>query len=444
MNHLKFWTVARHRRMSLIIIFVFYSVAMGQERDLSQPVWLAQLEQPAVKPDTTELKLDYLKDNLLTNNSRLRAVYAEWKLKAHEQGTVVGIPDPTISMGYFVEPVETALGPQKGKLSIAQNIPWFSKTRSSRQAKAAASAQAYENLRHTWLLLARDLDLLWYEGIYLKNNIKILEQKSALSRDLEAVLASQYTSASTSHQVYTSAQIQSLEWLETLQSLKDQLFRVQVKLGALLELDGPLLLVEFERDTEKHMGVHPEATLAQHPRIVGLESLIKVAKAQQTTAYANYYPDLRIGVDYIFTDEKEVNGVGISGSGKDPLIFSLGLSLPIWNWSKKRAGRDVAKHRLEQAHALRKHEEVRLLEQIETARSILAEKERYSAMLNNDLIPKSEEIVRVAEQAYISQNINIESLTQARQKLLDLRLSLEQVRLSIQEQRIILAYLEGE
>ena len=445
MNHFRNWARVNHGRVCLVILFVFYPLANGQERGSSQPGWLTRLEQPVVKPTLAEWNLDYLRDNLLTNNSRLRAAYAEWKMKSLEEGTVVSIPDPTISMGYYLEPVETAQGPQIAKFSIAQTIPWFLKTRSFRQVKAGASDQAYEKLRNTRLKLIRDLELLWNEGVYLENSIKIMDQKSALSRDLETVFASQYTRASISHQTYSSAQIQTLEWVEKLQALKDRLFRVQVKLGAMLELDGPLLLVEFDRPLENESESVPQGTVpSQHPSIVGLDRLITVAEAQQATANANYYPDVRVGVDYIITGEQEMNGAAIAESGDDPLIFSLGLSLPIWNWSKKRAAKDVAKHRLEQARALRNRAEIDLREQFETARSTLAEKERYMALLKNDLIPKSEEIVRVAEQAYISQNTNIESLTLTRYKLLDLRLSFEQAQFSAEEQKILMAYLEGE
>ena len=78
------------------------------------------------------------------------------------------------------------------------------------------------------------------------------------------------------------------------------------------------------------------------------------------------------------------------------------------------------------------------------ALSELAENQRQIALFTDVLIPKSEEIVQVAEQAYISQSADIEALTETRQELLNLRLRLAKAQYSAEIQNITIAYLEGE
>jgi outer membrane protein TolC len=436
----KCWTLS-----PVLMLVMLSSVALGDDISQRQSAWHAQLEKPPAKLTSAATSVDDLIENVLTNNSQLRAQYADWKVKVAAQKTVITLPDPTFSMGYFIESVETAQGPQNAKLSIGQTFPWISKTRANFDIKQARADQAYEKLENIRLTLIRDLRLLWNEATYLQNSIDIIAQKSGLSKDLEAVLTTQYTSASISHKGYASVQIQSLKWTEKLLTLVDQLYRIRINLGALLELDGPLDLSAIP-GSSAFEGVsqsdHGFSNL--HPKLLSLDKSIESSEAAQVAALADYYPDLRMGLDYIFTGEKVVDGSAIPESGQDPIIFSMGFSIPIWNWGKQRSAVNVAKYQVEQAQALRNHAEIQLRMQHAIALSELAENQRQIALFTDVLIPKSEEIVQVAEQAYISQSADIEALTETRQELLNLRLRLAKAQYSAEIQNITIAYLEGE
>ena len=38
---------------------------------------------------------------------------------------VRGLPDPSLTVGYFISPVETRIGPQRARFSLVQMFPWF-------------------------------------------------------------------------------------------------------------------------------------------------------------------------------------------------------------------------------------------------------------------------------------------------------------------------------
>ncbi len=435
----------RKRLTSQIVIYMllFSLASANQERnDVESISWLALIEQGPMQAPAQIEQLDDLIQIVLTNNSRLQAQYAEWKMRLEQVGTIVRLPDPTFSAGYFLEPVETAQGPQAVKLSLGQTIPWFSKTKAAQQVKRAQADQAYEVLHNTKLHLIRELRLIWAETVYLQASKAILEKKVALSMDLEAILTAQYMSASISHRKYAGIQIQTLDLMEQLQKLKDREYRIHVDLAVILELDTPLglpkinsVVISADYDSE---------VIDHHPKLLRLNKLYQEAKAQQLLAHADYVPDFRIGMDYILTDARIVNGLEVSGSGKNPLAFSFGISVPVWNWNKKRSAVEASKWQEKRVQSLQTEAAILLKQEYDTANSMLLESLRQIMLYENNLLPKAHEIVQVMEQAYISHSVDIDALTQARQKLLDLELRLADANRSAAVQNAILTYLRGE
>ncbi|MCB0814783.1 MAG: TolC family protein, partial [Flavobacteriales bacterium] len=58
-------------------------------------------------------------------NPGLQARYAEFEAALVRSAQVSGLPDPTLSIGYFISPVETRVGPQRARFSLTQMFPWF-------------------------------------------------------------------------------------------------------------------------------------------------------------------------------------------------------------------------------------------------------------------------------------------------------------------------------
>ncbi len=67
---------------------------------------------------------DYLEE-AENNNPMLKAKYIEYEQQLLNAPQVSALPDPTISLGYFVTRPYTRVGPQNFKLSYNQKLPWF-------------------------------------------------------------------------------------------------------------------------------------------------------------------------------------------------------------------------------------------------------------------------------------------------------------------------------
>ncbi|NQV42459.1 MAG: TolC family protein [Candidatus Marinimicrobia bacterium] len=388
--------------------------------------------------------LDELIELSLSRNSGFRAQYAAWRTNQEAVNTISRLPDPSLGVGYFIEPVETAQGPQTAKISLGQTIPWFSKIRAAREIGGYQSIERYRALEAERISLIRELNYLWAEAAHLQSMSSIVEAKLALSRDLEEILKIQYQGASISHKKLMEVQIQALQLGNDLHDVESQFHRLSVKLGSILELGGPVPDNFLPLQSSIFVNdISPGSVSKDHPRLQGLDAMVQEAQARRASARASYVPDLKIGLDYILTDKRMTDGLEIPGSGKDPLIVSAGIALPLWNWKSKRAEVKASEWREIKAHALLSAEISKLAREYEISRSMLDDELRLIQLYEEQLIPKAREIEKVMQQEYIGQSSDVFSYTMARQHVLDLELALSNVQYSAQLHLADLSYLKG-
>ncbi|MCF7824164.1 MAG: TolC family protein [Candidatus Marinimicrobia bacterium] len=429
------------------LLFGFSGSALAGQNESPQTTfpWVDLVKGEAVQAPSRISNLDELIKIALSNNSLLKAEYAAWQMGLEAVEAIITLPDPSLSMGYFVEPVETAQGPQKLKLSLGQSIPWPSKTSARNQAGSAAAERSFEELSDAKLRLVRDLRLLWIELAHSQQSIHLNEEKLKLAKDLEAVHRNNYASGSIAHFKFSSVQIQTLTLADHLENLREQHFRTILKIESLLELDHPLPGTFFpENIAISNPLMFNTEEEAKHPRLGVLEKYLEQTGAEEQLAKAEFLPDWRIGIDYIITDKKILNGVKVQDSGKNPIIASFGISLPIWNFGNKRSALRSSQWKGRQIEEMQKQEISELKKETGIATSLMKDKERRFSLLETLLVPKAQEIVEVMEQTYVSQATDIETYTRAKQEYLDLKLQLIDALRAVETEKVKLAYLRGK
>jgi outer membrane protein TolC len=89
---------------------------------------------------------DYLRYAAL-HNAGLEAKFEQWRAAVERVPQAEALPDPKFTYGYFIEEVETRVGPQRQRAGIMQVFPWFGKIAARTDAAAAmavAAGQMYE------------------------------------------------------------------------------------------------------------------------------------------------------------------------------------------------------------------------------------------------------------------------------------------------------------
>ena len=104
---------------------------------------------------------DYLAEAIESNPS-IQASYLEFEAALIRISQENALPDPTISIGYFVSPIETRVGSQQAKLSLTQMFPWFG----SLSAKDDAAAFLAESKFHQFVNTKNEILLQVKESYY--------------------------------------------------------------------------------------------------------------------------------------------------------------------------------------------------------------------------------------------------------------------------------------
>ncbi len=78
------------------------------------------------------------------NNAGLKAKFNQYMAALERVPQVKALPDPSIAFGYFIQPVETRVGPQRFKISVTQMFPWFGTLKSKENVAVQSAKAKYE------------------------------------------------------------------------------------------------------------------------------------------------------------------------------------------------------------------------------------------------------------------------------------------------------------
>ena len=296
---------------------------------------------------------EYLRHAAL-HNPGLKAAFEHWKVAVEDIRQAEALPDPRFTYGYFIEEVETRVGPQRQRLGISQVFPWFGKIEARTDAATAAARAARQQYEARKLKLFFDVKDAFYEYVYLRSAIEIARENLEWVKHFEEVARTRYVTAEARHPDVVRAQIELATLEDKLEALQEMRVPVVARLNAVLsrpldsELPWPRCqeIGGIDMDRSRLFAMlkrnNPELR-AKHFERESARSRIDLARKK-------FYPDLGVGVDWIQTDD--ASAVGVSDSGKDPVILMFSLNLPIWRKSykaaeiKARAGARTAAERL--------------------------------------------------------------------------------------------------
>lgn len=262
------------------------------------------------------------------NNPELKAKYKEFEAAMQKIPQVSSLPDPNLSMGYFISPVETRLGPQNMRFSLTQMFPWFGTLKAQKNAAtlmAESKYQAFLNAKNQLYSQVATAYYPLYELLKLKDieqeNIKILESyKNIANAKFENGKGSlvdvlrvdiMIKDAQTNLDILTKKEPALTSWLNSILNRKyDEKIVVSKKIET-IELP-----IEYRKDS-----------IATNPILQELELKKQASEATIEVARKQGLPKLGVGLDYVFVG----NGMNnFPDSGKDVIMPMVTVSLPIF------------------------------------------------------------------------------------------------------------------
>jgi outer membrane protein TolC len=284
---------------------------------------------------------------------------------------------------------------------------------------AEAEHQRYEQAK---LKLFYRVKSAFFEYAYLAQSIETTRQHLILLQNIEEVARTQLkTGASQSAAVQAQVELGKLEdRLLTLEALRLPLSAnlsaaLNRKNSAVLPWPQPVEETAAEFTDKETLRLLSEGS----PALKQLDAIIRKETDAAALARKARYPDIMIGLDYIQTDDARM---ATPDNGKDPLMASVSINLPIW-FGKLKAGEQQAAYRRAAAEDQRTETENRLTATLQMALFRFRDAERKISLYSDTLVPKAEQSLEVTRESFESGQAGFTTLIDTERMLLEFQLA---------------------
>lgn len=357
--------------------------------------------------------------------------------KVDQQGA---LPDPTLSFGYFISPIETRVGAQRFKLSLAQMFPWMGTNEVRRQLATSMAQVRFQEFQEAKNRLFLDVKTSWLKLYELEQEIAINEVNLEILKSYEPITRTKYESNLVPLSDLVRVQIKIDQGINDLELLKLKKEPLLSDFNTLLSraLDTSVTLPD-SLDLQNNLRIEKDSITANNPSVQKIESQLVSIEKESALADLKRKPNIGLGLDYAFISSRE--GVNITENGKDALMPMVTLSLPVFGKKNKALKREVT-YKKESAEARLESVTNTLNNQWNQVDFQLKSAEKELQLYTSEK-EKTELLLTVLTSEYSNSNTNFEELLSTQQRLLQLQLL--QIKANVKSQEAIFEkeYLTG-
>lgn len=373
-------------------------------------------------------------------NPSLKTKYNQYLAALESINQQGSLPDPNLSFGYFISPVETRVGAQQLKLSISQMFPWMGTLKTREQAATMIAKAKFEEFEEAKNLLFLNVKTKWLLLFEVQEEIRITTENLRILRSYSPITKTKYEANLVSLADLVRVQIlveQSETGLELLGLKKASLLG---DFNTLLnrELDAEVTLKESIEINDQHTA-SLDSVLINQPGIKAVQANLEAVDSEVVLAQLKRKPNIGLGLDYVMVNKRK--DITMSDNGKDVLMPMVTVSLPIFGKKNQSVikeaelKKEVIKGQYYGLQNLLKNSWNATELDIQTS---LKELEQLDSE-----IEKTQTLLRILTSEYTNDNRNFEDLLGTQQKLLQLQLSQIKSKIKHREALYKREYLTG-
>ncbi|MBN1932167.1 MAG: TolC family protein [Desulfobacterales bacterium] len=350
------------------------------------------------------------------NNPGLQAKYKTFKAFLEKVPQVGSLPDPNLSFGYFISPIETRVGPQRARFSLTQMFPWFGTLKSRKNAAAFMAEAKYQDFLDARNKLFYQVSAAYYALFELNRWIKIEKENIQILESYKTIAAKNFENGKGAMVDVLRVDIMLKDAVTNLNILKTKKKPLETRFNKLLnraENDSITVL-----DTLELMALpddyRKDSLLASNPLIDELELKIKASETDEQIAVKQRFPTIGVGLDYVIVGKR--SDMTLSDNGKDVFMPMVSVSLPIFG-SKYTAAQKEARL-MQETFKLQKED---LTNQLTSSYNMIwfeIQKQQDLVELYNQQILESEQSLNLLFTAYGNSGKDFEEVLRMQQQLL--------------------------
>lgn len=385
--------------------------------------------------------LDSLLIEAAQHNPALKAQYEQYLAALERVDQKEALPDPTLSFGYFISPVETRVGPQQFKISIAQMFPWMGTSKQKGKVATAEAKVFFEQFmqeRNRLFLQIKnthaDLYLVQKELAFKQEEIEVLES-------FEPTVRSKYESNLVSLTDLIRVQLSIEDANTQLAVLRSTKKGLVSQLNTLINRPKTMSIesVELPR-LQDYTPIAIDTLLMANPSILMKQARITASEELVKLSSIRNRPSIGVGLDYAFVGKR--NDINPTDNGRDILMPMISLSLPIFG-KKNEALIKEANHIKASATYELEAELNRLENEWTQAEFQLEQAELLKAQYERE-IEQKELMLNILIGEYTNRSTNFEDVLSTEKQLIMLKFALEKVKITQYKALIKKEFIAGD
>jgi cobalt-zinc-cadmium efflux system outer membrane protein len=269
------------------------------------------------------------------NNPGLKSKFSEYMAALEKVPQAGTLPDPQITFGYLIQPVETRVGSQQARISAMQMFPWFGTLNTKKDAVMETARSKYEMFEEAKARLFYNVKSTYYNLYFTGKAIDITMENIDILNTFRKLALIKLESGLVSSVAVLRVEIEIADLENQLASLKDNFFFMQAGFNNLLNvgeqnpvnIPDSLSNIDFELAHEAAL----DSIRKGNHQVLQLEFIEASYKKQEILAKKMGKPNLMLGFDYMVIGESGSPMTDPSESGKDAFVFPMvGISIPLY------------------------------------------------------------------------------------------------------------------
>ena len=144
------------------------------------------------------------------HNPMVQSAYNDYLAALQKMPQVGSLPDPQLTMGYFLSPMELIGGNQRADIKLMQMFPWFGQLKAAKDEASKMALAKYEQFRQTGFETTYQVKKAWY-GLYrIDKEIRLVEDNLQFTHSLEQLAMTNFGVAAAGKGVSSNSAIQQI------------------------------------------------------------------------------------------------------------------------------------------------------------------------------------------------------------------------------------------
>lgn len=350
------------------------------------------------------------------NNPGLQAKYKSFEAAMERVAQVSSLPDPNLSFGYFISPVETRVGPQRARFSLTQMFPWFGTLKAQEDVATLMAEAKYQEFLDARNKLLYQVAAAYYPLYELKRLVEIENENISILSSYKDIASVKFQNGKGAMVDVLRVDIMLKDAATNLSILEQKKKPLETRFNKLLNRqEADTIIVQDSLYVENlPVTYRRDSLLTSNPLLDELDLKIKASEAQELAATKQGMPKIGVGLDYVIVGQR--TDMYVPDNGQDLLMPMVTMSLPIFRGKYKAARKEA--QLMQESYALQKEDAVNRLTSTYEMIWFEIQKQLDQIILYEEQIMTSQQSLNLLFTAYGNSGKDFEEVLRMQQQIL--------------------------